>query len=75
MWLEVRLTYFTNTLNTMHSDYNLRHIVAIITITVGFIFQNAYIDNVKPYCRVTDLVEFILRRIQYFSLIHSLLEQ
>ena len=28
------------TLNIMHTVYNLRHTVAIITINVGFIFQD-----------------------------------
>ena len=32
----------------MHTVYNLRHTVAIITITFGFILPNAYIDDVKP---------------------------
>ena len=32
----------------MHTVYNLKQTVAIITITFGFIFQNVCIDNVKP---------------------------
>ena len=38
------------TLNITHTVYthNLRHNVTIITITVGFIFQNLCVDNVKP---------------------------
>ena len=33
------------TLHTMHTVYNLRH---IITITFGFVFQYVYIENLMP---------------------------
>ena len=36
------------TLKIMHTVYNLRHNVTIITITIGFIFQSVCLDNVKP---------------------------
>ena len=36
------------TLNIMHTVYNLRHNSTIIAITIGFIFENACVGNVKP---------------------------
>ena len=39
----------------MHTVYNLRHTVAIITITFDYIFSDVYIYNVKPsLLRVLD---------------------
>ena len=43
------------TLNIMHTVCNLRHTVAIITITFGYIFYNFLIGTVKPsLLRVPD---------------------
>ena len=39
---------FRSTLNIMHTVYNLRHTFAIITVTTGFLFKSACIENVEP---------------------------
>ena len=46
--VDLHLKGLVFTLGIRHTGHNLRHTVAIITITLGFIFQNVCIDNVKP---------------------------
>ena len=46
--VDLHLKGLVVTLGIRHTGHNLRHTVAIVTITFGFIFQNVCIGNVKP---------------------------